>query len=95
MGGRLPEPETALKTLDTLASSDLRPLLSEIDVPVLLVHGGKDSITLPDASRFMSREIPGSALEIFETTGHAPFISRPDQFNMLLGSFLEEIYGRD
>ena len=94
MGGRLPEPETALKSLETLVSSDLRPLLPGIDAPVLLVHGSEDIITLPDASRFMARQLPRATLKIFEGTGHAPFLSRPREFNALAGSFLEENYGR-
>ncbi len=94
MGGKPPEPETALKTLGTLVSSDLRPLLSKIDVPVLLVHGDKDVITLADASAFMARQLPDATLRIFEGAGHAPFISRPAEFNALLDSFLEDIYGR-
>lgn len=93
MCGRLPEPETALKSLETLASSDLRPLLPKISAPVLLVHGSEDAITLPDASRFMARQIPRATLKILEGTGHAPFLSRPREFNELAGSFLEEIHG--
>ncbi len=94
MGGKLPERETALKTLETLVTSDLRPLLSEINVPVLLVHGDEDVITLPDASRYMAGCLPNATLRIFEGTGHAPFISRPAEFNELLGSFLWGVYGR-
>ena len=95
MGGKLPEPETALKTLDTLVSSDLRHVLSGIDVPVLLVHGSEDVIALPDASRYMERQIPHAALKIVEGAGHAPFLSRSDDFDSLLSSFLEEIYEGD
>jgi pimeloyl-[acyl-carrier protein] methyl ester esterase len=95
MGGKTPGPETALKTLETLVSSDVRPLLPETDAPVLLIHGGEDVISLPDASRFMARQLPHATLKMFEGAGHAPFISRPDGFNALLSSFLEDIYGRD
>lgn len=93
VGGKLPERETALKTLETLVSSDLRRVVPEIDVPVLLVHGGEDVITLPGASRYMAECLPDATLKIFEGTGHAPFISRPSEFNALLGSFLGDVYG--
>jgi non-heme chloroperoxidase len=94
MGGKLPIPETALKTLDTLNSADLRCLLPGIDAPVLLVHGADDKITLPEASLYMDRILPHATAKIIEGTGHAPFLSRPEEFNSLLRSFLEEIYGR-
>jgi non-heme chloroperoxidase len=92
-GGRLPEPGTALGTLDMLVNSDLRPLLPDIDVPVLLVHGCKDTITLPGASWYMAAHIPDVVLEIMDGTGHAPFLSRPGDFNDRLCSFMERIYG--
>jgi pimeloyl-ACP methyl ester esterase len=95
MGGVLPLPETALKTLETLNSEDLRSLLPDIDAPVLLVHGADDKITMPDASLYMVRILPHAAAKIIDRAGHAPFLSRAEEFNSALLSFLEEIYGRD
>jgi non-heme chloroperoxidase len=95
MNGILPLPETALKTLETLNSADMRPLLSGIDAPVLLVHGSDDKITMPEASLYMSRFLPRATIKIIEGSGHAPFLSRPEEFNSLLRSFLEEVYGCD
>ncbi len=95
MGGKLPLPETALKSLDTLNGVDMRGLLPGIDVPVLLVHGSEDKITIPGASLYMSRILPRATMKIIEGTGHAPFLSRPEEFNSILRSFLEEIIGSD
>jgi pimeloyl-[acyl-carrier protein] methyl ester esterase len=89
-GEKLPEPGTALATLDTLVTSDLRSLLPGIDLPVLLVHGSRDTVTMPDASRYMAGRMPNAALEIMNGLGHAPFLSRPDDFNSLLSRFLEK-----
>ncbi|MEI8355323.1 MAG: alpha/beta fold hydrolase [Deltaproteobacteria bacterium] len=94
-GGRLPEPGVALKALDALVSSDLRPLLPEISVPVLLLHGERDTISLPDASRYMMAHLPHAVLQIMEGAGHAPFLSRPAEFNSLMSLFLEKVYGVD
>ena len=77
IGGKLPEQDVALKALDTLVSSDLRPVLNSITVPVLLVHGSRDSISLPDASRYMERIWTEASLQIMEGTGHAPFLFPP------------------
>lgn len=94
MGSRLPLPETALETLDTLNGADMRGLLPGIDVPVLLVHGSEDRITMPGASLYMSRVLPRPTLKIIKGTGHAPFLSRTEEFNSLFRSFLEETDGR-
>lgn len=92
-GGKLPDPGAALKSLDTLASGDLRMLLQGIDVPVLLVHGSEDTVTMPAASLYMKEHLPRATLEIILGAGHAPFLSRPQYFNSLIRMFLEEIYG--
>jgi len=94
-GGKLPAPAVALKALEALVSSDLRPDLQGITVPVLLVHGSRDGISLPEASRYMERNLPDASLQIMEGAGHAPFLSRPVEFNSLLCLFLEEVYGLD
>jgi non-heme chloroperoxidase len=95
LGGRTPEPEVARRSLQALASADLRAVLPRIDLPVLLMHGGADVICLPAASRYMMKQMPNARLEVFEGLGHAPFLSRPDGFNKLLKEFADGIYGRD
>jgi len=95
LGGRTPEPEVARRSLQTLASADLRAVLPRIDLPVLLMHGGADAICLPAASRYMMEQMPNARLELFEGVGHAPFLSRPDVVNRLLKGFADGIYGRD
>jgi non-heme chloroperoxidase len=95
LGARLPEPDVALKALDALASSDLRSILPEINVPVLLVHGSRDTVSLPGASRYMAQHLRNASLQIMEGVGHAPFLSRTLEFNALLSLFLEEVYGVD
>ena len=86
-GGRLPEPRTAIRSLESLAIADQRPLLPSVDRPALLIHGLEDRICLPGASRFMAGRIAGARLELLPGLGHAPFLSRPDLFNRLLRDF--------
>ena len=86
---QVPEQHALLASLTALAQSDLRPLLPAVNLPVLLVHGTADTICLPSASRYMLGELPDARLEIMAGAGHAPFISRPDEFNALLRDFLE------
>ena len=81
----------AVSALKALVESDLRSLLPEISVPVLLIHGADDKICLPGASEFMSSQIPGASLEILDNTGHAPFLSRPERFNSLITGFIKSL----
>src|SRR6185369_786306 len=89
--GRLPDYPVAASALKVLIDSDLRSLLPEISVPVLLIHGTDDKICLPGASEYMSSIIKGASLELFADTGHAPFLSRPDRVNSLITGFVQSL----
>lgn len=91
----LPDPRAVAATLDTLAAGDHRQLLGAVAAPTLVIHGDRDAICLPAAGRFMADEIPGARLALMEGAGHAPFLSRPEVFNRLVGAFLTEVSTRD
>jgi pimeloyl-[acyl-carrier protein] methyl ester esterase len=93
--GVKPAPEVALQCLELLAGVDLRDILPGIDRPVLLLHGSCDNISLPGASQYMAEHIPNAVIEVMSGSGHAPFMSRPEEFNRLLGGFLEKLHVRD
>ena len=95
MGGRLPVPAVARQALAVLGEADLRDVLAGIDRPVLLVHGTADGICLPGAATFMAERIPAARLRLIAGLGHAPFLSRPAEFNTMLKEFLQEVYGRN
>ena len=92
--GRLPERDVALAALEILATADLREMLPVVDRPVLLIHGEADTICLPGASRYMSEQLPQAKLVKLSGVGHAPFLSRPEEFNGILSGFLEALHGR-
>jgi pimeloyl-[acyl-carrier protein] methyl ester esterase len=82
-------------TLETLATVDMRAVLPSIDLPVQLIHGGRDAICLPAGVHFMAEHLPNARLTVLEGLGHAPFLSRPGEFNGFLGDFLRDVYGRN
>lgn len=90
MGGRSPDAEAARLSLQILSVADQREQLSSIDRPVLLIHGELDSICPASASAYMAERLPMASLEIMEGCGHAPFMTRPEQFNNMLRTFLAE-----
>lgn len=88
--GRLPSPKAAHAALDILASTDLRERLHEIDCPVLIIHGNADAVCPPGAVRFLAKRLPHARLVEFARAGHAPSLSRNDQFNTLIREFTEK-----
>lgn len=89
MGGCSPDPAAAKEALQILATADQRELLPSIDRPVLLVHGELDGICPASASAFMAERLPMATLKLMQGCGHAPFMTRPDEFNSLLREFLQ------
>ncbi len=86
--GNLPTPETALATLDTLATGDLRSELAAVACPALVLHGCDDQIIPAGAGRFLAAQIPGARRQELAATGHAPFLSRPQPTLAALREFL-------
>lgn len=65
--------------LDYLLTADARPLLSALHVPVLLLHGGNDTICPPEAARYLAERVPNAKLEILANTGHVPFWTKTSE----------------
>jgi pimeloyl-ACP methyl ester carboxylesterase len=72
---------------------DYTPHLQSFDVPALIVVGTEDAFTDVDEAASMRARMPQATLEIFERVGHLPNLEAPAQFNLLLESFLEVVYG--
>lgn len=93
MGSRLPELAVAQAGLAILDREDLRHILPGVDRPVLLVHGEEDTICPPAAAHCMKAHLTQSRLALLPKTGHAPFLSQPEEFNRTVREYLQEIHG--
>lgn len=83
----LPSIEVALQALQALVEADVRDRLAMIDCPVMIISGDQDVICLPEASQFMSRQIPDSQLIVFSGCGHVPFLTQSRKFNACIEEF--------
>lgn len=91
--GSLPPVRIALAALKELAETDLRNLLPDLNLPVFLIHGAKDSICPCGASEYMANRLPMATLRIFPASGHAPFLSDAEIFNAELAGFIRRLNG--
>jgi 3-oxoadipate enol-lactonase len=55
----------------SLAGFDLRPSLSRITAPTLVVSGRSDGLNPPEVGEELARHIPDSRFEVYEHSGHA------------------------
>ncbi|MEE8573781.1 MAG: alpha/beta hydrolase, partial [Thermodesulfobacteriota bacterium] len=87
-GGKGADFASLTAALATLASLDLRAGLAEIKIPTLIVHGERDAVVPVEAGRYLKDHIPDASFCSFESTGHAPMLTRPEEFNSILSDFL-------
>jgi 3-oxoadipate enol-lactonase len=69
-------------------TGDFRSMLSSINVPSLVVYGGKDTVAPAALSAEIARGIAGARLEVISDAGHVTNADAPERFNELLRSFV-------
>lgn len=74
--------------LEALYNTDIRPLLREINTPALLIHGSDDNVVPLGAAESAVNEMRHGRLEVFEGTGHAPFITQERRFVEVVKDFI-------
>jgi pimeloyl-ACP methyl ester carboxylesterase len=80
---------TILRSLRHILRDDVRPLLSSVQVPTLVLWGAHDTIVPPEHGRVFRERIAGARLLVLEDAYHNPMVDRPDAFNAALLSFLD------
>jgi non-heme chloroperoxidase len=69
-----------------LLTGDRRSALARIDVPTLIIVVPEDRMV----GEYMQSRISRSKLEVIPEAGHAMFLEKPQSFNQILESFLED-----
>ncbi len=86
----MPMRQALVEYLDILEKEDLREVLKKVNVPVQFINGREDEICCKEAVVLLKELSPKSQFDFFEQCGHFPFLSKPHEFNEVLGSFLKE-----
>ncbi len=84
----------AIRVIATAKSAvrhNLGDKLHLISAPTLLVWGREDKVTPPFVAEKFNEHIENSQLFFVEKCGHAPMMEKPDEFNRLLATFLNEL----
>jgi pimeloyl-ACP methyl ester carboxylesterase len=68
--------------------------LRKVRAPVLVVHGRRDILVLPEAARITASLIPHAQLQWHDDCGHSPFFEDADRFNAELADFIEDAWKR-
>ena len=74
-----------------LGRRDQSDTLAALNVPALVLGGGLDTLTPPQASRDMAELIPDAELVIMEEIGHLSTIEAPDEVTDILNAYLARL----
>lgn len=85
------DPEQAVRLTEIQHEVDLTPLLKDIRIPTLIIHGDKDTICPVEGAKLMASQIPASKLVIMEDTGHVPMLTRPVELTQIIQDFLQKL----
>lgn len=85
-----PDPRALADGLEILETTDLRPELSKLSCPLLLLLGRRDNLVPASLGAAIQARVSGARLRIFEEAGHAPFFSHLRDFTDCLGSFADD-----
>ena len=70
---------------------DYRDVLPAVDVPTLVCWGEHDQLLPVSGAPYMHEQIAGSRLELFERSGHCPFLEESEKFNSVVQEFLDPL----
>jgi pimeloyl-ACP methyl ester carboxylesterase len=73
---------------------DLRGAVQAVRAPSLIIAGQRDLFTPPYLARALARELAAVEIEVWEGTGHFPFLEYPRRFNQRLEGFISRCLGQ-
>jgi pimeloyl-ACP methyl ester carboxylesterase len=71
---------------------NMRKDINRITVPVCLIWGLNDNITPPAVAEEFHSLFPDSEVHFLDKCGHAPMMEKPEEFNVILESFLTKVF---
>lgn len=70
---------------------DYREVITTIDVPTLICWGRHDQLLPVSGASYMTEQIPGAQLALFDESGHCPFLEEAEKFNDIVDTFLASL----
>jgi 3-oxoadipate enol-lactonase len=86
------DPEVLQAACAQLAELDLRPELSKVKMPVLVLVGEHDEATPPPMSHELAALLPNARLKILSGCAHVPQLQEPQAFLDAIADFLTDAH---
>lgn len=88
-------PEERRRRLEEIFETDLRAMLTSIDLPSLVIYGNRDRLVSKRDALELAALLPRSEYREIAGAGHVPYVSHPAMFNALLGPFLARMFDEE
>lgn len=85
-----PQPEALAAGLELLRDSDLRSRIGNVQVPLRLVFGERDTLVPVAVAADIAECVPGARVDCIAGTGHAPFLTHAGE---ILDVIDDEVHG--
>jgi pimeloyl-ACP methyl ester carboxylesterase len=82
--------ESFFTSIGSLRRTDLRPLLSQVHVPVMGMYGATDNVVQYNQWQALRDGVPQARIERFQQSGHFIMLDNPALFREKLKGFLDE-----
>lgn len=84
-----PETQALHAGLDCLLARDMRQALADLNCPVQLILGTRDTLIPADMAEFATTLNPALQTAVIDGAGHAPFIAQPGRCRQLIEQFID------
>ena len=85
-----PDHESLQGGLNILKHTDLRAALAQLNIPVSIILGDKDTLVPVKVATQLQQLSGNLEVNILNGAGHIPFLSHPQQLLMLISRFMDE-----
>ncbi len=72
-----------------IIKEDLSDILSQVQVPTIIIWGGQDDVTKIKEARLINEKIKGSRLKVIPNAGHDLNVKTPEELSELMKQFLK------
>lgn len=81
--------ESFFQSIGTLRDTDIRPLVGDLQMPILGVYGKRDRIVNPNQGHVLKQYAPASHISWFDKAGHFIMLDAQDEFHDVIRDFLQ------
>lgn len=85
----VPQKQALIKFLDILEVENLIGVLKNVHCPVQIINGTQDYICSQESVYFLKKNLAKCRINFLDNCGHFPFLTKPQEFNRILESFLK------